>query len=133
MATFGSHPLHKTIDHLFLAGFFERDGELVAVDLHHLAIAEFLVKHAIMKRKFRNGAGGFRDQLALDGDRAALVAGRAAMRIAARGGKGRLAFIKAAAGLSLPFVLSFILLSARVCLATRAIGLRPLPARRRIA
>ena len=40
-------PLHETIDHLFLAGLFEGDGKLVAVDLHHLAVAEFLVKHAV--------------------------------------------------------------------------------------
>src|ERR1700749_5100572 len=42
-----SRPLHKTIDHLFLAGLFEGDGELVAVDLCHLAVAEFLVNHAV--------------------------------------------------------------------------------------
>jgi hypothetical protein len=40
-------PLDKTIDHLLLAGLLERDGELVAVDLHHLAVAEFLVEHAV--------------------------------------------------------------------------------------
>ena len=68
------HPLHETIDHLFLPGFFERDGEFVAVDLHHLAVAEFLVEHAVGQGKFRNGAGGFRDQLAFDDHRAALVA-----------------------------------------------------------
>jgi hypothetical protein len=42
------HPLHKAIDHLFLAGLFERDGELVAVDLHHLAVAELLVEHPVV-------------------------------------------------------------------------------------
>src|SRR5882757_3430211 len=73
-----SHPLHETVDHLFLAGLFERDGELVAVDLDHLAVAEFLVEHAVVQGKFRGGAGGFRDQLALDGHRAALVAGKSA-------------------------------------------------------
>jgi hypothetical protein len=36
------HPLHETIDHLL----FEGDGELVAADLHHLAVAEFLMKYA---------------------------------------------------------------------------------------
>src|SRR5437899_9316109 len=74
----GSHPLHETIDHLLLAGLLEGDGELVAVDLHHLAIAELLVKHPVVQRKLRNGAGGFRDQLAFDGHRAALVSGEAA-------------------------------------------------------
>src|ERR1700683_5848451 len=73
----GSHPLHKTVDHLFLAGLFERDGELVAVDLHHLAVAEFLVKHAIAERELRNGAGGFRDPCAFEGHGRALVAGKA--------------------------------------------------------
>src|SRR6202011_4904790 len=38
-----SQPLHKTVDHLLLAGFFEGDGELVAIDLHDIAVAEFLV------------------------------------------------------------------------------------------
>src|SRR3981081_2557812 len=79
------HPLHETIDHLFLAGLFERDGELVAVDLDHQAVAEFLVEHAVGQGKFRNGAGGFRDQLAFDGNGCALVAGEAAAgRVAAR-------------------------------------------------
>src|ERR1700691_5588459 len=78
-----SHPLDETIDHFFLAGFFEGDGELVAVDLHHLAIAEFLVKHAVAQGEFRNGAGGFRDQLAFDGHRRALGAG--AGRVPSRG------------------------------------------------
>src|SRR3954451_15663130 len=82
------HPLHETIDHLLLAGLLERDRQLVAVDLHHVAVAEFLVKHAVVEREFRNGAGGFRDQFAFDDHRAALVAGEAAARedIAARTG-----------------------------------------------
>src|ERR1039458_2101933 len=45
----GLNPLHETIDHLFLAGFFKRDGEFVAVDFHHVAIAEFLVEHAVVE------------------------------------------------------------------------------------
>src|SRR5260370_20888628 len=79
-----SDPLHETIDHLFLAGLLKGDGELVAVDLHHLAVAEFLLKHPVLQGKFRNAAGGFRDQLALDGHRAALVAGEAAGAAARR-------------------------------------------------
>src|SRR5882762_10374311 len=78
------YPLHKTIDHLLLPGLFEGDGELVAVDLHHLAVAEFLVKHAVVEGKFRNRAGGFRDQLALDGYGCALVAREAAGAAARR-------------------------------------------------
>src|SRR6202795_2693969 len=79
----GSDPLDETVDHLFLAGLLKGDGELVAVDLHHLAVAEFLVKHPVVQGKFRNGAGGFRDQLALDHHRSALAA-REAAGIAAR-------------------------------------------------
>src|SRR5258708_22082386 len=78
-----SNPLHETIDHLFLAGLFKGDGELVAVDLHHQAVAELLVKHAVVQRKFRSSAGGFRDQLAFDGYGCAL-AGEAARRAATR-------------------------------------------------
>src|ERR1700732_4149635 len=119
-----SHPLDKTIDHLFLAGLFERDGELVAVDLHDVAVAELLVEPRVVQPKLRWGAGGFGDQLAFDGHRTALVACEAA-GIAARAGEGRLAFIKAAAGLAA--------LSIAASLATCAVGLRALPARRRIA
>src|SRR5260370_2944849 len=117
-----SDPLQETIDHLFLAGLLKGDGELVAVDLSDLAVAELLVKHPVVQGKFRGGAGGFRDQLALDGHRAALVAGEAARCTTARAGKRRLAFIKTAAGLAVA-----------ATLAARAICLRPLPARRRIA
>src|ERR1700722_4865026 len=117
---FGSHPLDKTIDHLLLAGFFERDGELVAVDLRHLAVAEFLGKDAIAERELGSCAGGFRDQFALDGHGGALVAGKAA-GVAPRG-KRRLAFVEAAAGLSVA-----------AALAALAVGLGALPARRRIA
>src|SRR6266851_5714671 len=118
----GSDPLHETIDHLFLAGLLKGDGELVAVDLHHLAVAKFLVKHPVVQGKFRDGAGGRRDQLAFDGHRAALVTREAARRTTARAGKRRLAFIEAATGLAIA-----------AALTARAIGLRPLPPRRRIA
>src|SRR6202011_1836099 len=72
------HPLDKTIDHLLLAGLFKDDGELVAVDLHHLAVAEFLVEHAVVERKLRRGAGGLCYQFAFDGHWRALVAREAA-------------------------------------------------------
>ncbi len=54
-------PLHETIDHLLLAGLFEGDRELVAVDLHHLAAAEFLVEDAIAVPSLRRvgGSGNF--------------------------------------------------------------------------
>ena len=44
-----SNPLDETIDHLLLAGLLERNCQLVAVDLHHVAVAEFLVKHAVVE------------------------------------------------------------------------------------
>src|SRR5882757_6327019 len=79
-------PLHKTIDHLLLAGLLEGNGELVAVDLDHVAVAEFLVKHAVVEREFGNRASGFRDQFALDHHRPALGTGETAARFAARRG-----------------------------------------------
>ena len=41
------NPLHKAIHHALFAGLVEGDGELVAVHGHHVAVAEFLVKHAL--------------------------------------------------------------------------------------
>src|SRR4051812_36162269 len=107
-----SHPLHKTVDHLFLAGLLEGDGELVAVDLHHMAVAELLVEDAVLQREFGRG-GGFRHQLALDHHGAALVARKAAGR------ERRLVLAEAAAGLA-----------AAVAIA---VGLGALPARRAVA
>src|ERR1700739_1263358 len=72
-----SRLLHKTIDNLLLAGLVEHDGKLVAVDLYHLAVAEFQVEPGVVRIEFRGGRGGLRDQLAFDGHRAALVAGEA--------------------------------------------------------
>ena len=45
--------------------------------------AEFLVKDAVVQREFRNGAGGFRDQFALDHHGCALGAGETAACFAA--------------------------------------------------
>src|ERR1051325_8567468 len=42
-----SHPLHKTIHHPLLPRLVEGDGELVAVHGGDVAVAEFLVKHAL--------------------------------------------------------------------------------------
>src|SRR3954466_4228969 len=108
------YPLHKTIDHLLLPCLLERDGELVAVDLHHLAVAEFLVEDAVVQGKFRYRAGGLCDQFAFDGHRTALVARPVATR-----GERRLAFIETAAGLAA---------AAAAALAAGALG--ALPARR---
>jgi hypothetical protein len=43
----GSHAFDKAIHDPFFASPVEGDGEFVAVDGHHVAIAEFLVKHAV--------------------------------------------------------------------------------------
>src|ERR1700747_1352269 len=94
-------PLHKAVHHLLLAGLVEDDGEFVAVDLHHTAVAEFLVEDAVVERELRHCAGGFCHQLALDSEGAASVAGKAAAKAAARG-EGRLLFVKAALVAALP-------------------------------
>src|SRR5246127_583541 len=91
-----SRPLDKTVHDLLLAGLVEGDGELVAVDLHDMAVAEFLVEDAVVERELRHGAGGFCHQLALDSEGAASVAGKAAAKAAARG-EGRLLLVKATA------------------------------------
>jgi hypothetical protein len=66
-----SHPLHKTIHHALLAGAVELDRQLVAVDGGDVAVAEFLMKHAVAEREGGDGAGGFGDQFAFDGERQA--------------------------------------------------------------
>src|SRR5713101_6135198 len=66
-----SHPLHVTIHYPFLARLVELDDELVAVDGGDVAVAEFLVEYAVADREVGGGAGGFGDQLALDGERGA--------------------------------------------------------------
>ena len=75
-----SHPLDEAIHHALLAGLVERDGELVAVDGGDVAVAEFLVKHAVADGEGGDGAGRFRDQLALDGEGGARAGGRARRR-----------------------------------------------------
>src|SRR5262249_39848100 len=85
-----SHPLHETIDHPLLPRLVELDGELVAVDGGDVAVAEFLVEDAVADREVGDGAGGFGDELAFDGER------KARARLAAHapclpltGGRGR--------------------------------------------
>ena len=85
----GSRPLDEAVDDLLLAGLVEGDGQLVAIDPDHFAIAELLVKHAVAEREFGGCSGGLRDQLALDRQRPAFVAAEwtaeaAAERIAPR-------------------------------------------------
>ncbi len=46
-----SHPFHKTIHHALLAGLVELDGQLVAVHGGDVAVAEFLMKHAVADRE----------------------------------------------------------------------------------
>src|SRR5262249_30866549 len=76
-----SHPLHKAVHHPLLAGLVELHDELVAVDRGDVAVAEFLVEHAIADGKWRDGADRFGHQLAFDGERetAPRLASRAAM------------------------------------------------------
>src|SRR5882757_5152855 len=50
-ARYRLNPFHETIDYLLLAGLFERDRQLVAIDFHHVAVAEFLVEHAVLQRE----------------------------------------------------------------------------------
>src|SRR5215213_10009737 len=42
-----SDSLHEAVYHALFAGFVEGDGELVPVYRHHIAVAEFLVEHAV--------------------------------------------------------------------------------------
>src|SRR5262249_58276708 len=73
-----SQPLHEAIDHPFLARVVELDSELVAVDGGDVAVAEFLVEDAVADRELGDGARGFGDELAFDGER------KARARLAAR-------------------------------------------------
>src|SRR5262245_19251302 len=74
-----SHPPHPAIERLLLAGLVEQDCQLVALDRDHVAVAEFLMEHALAACDLGGRAGRFGDQLALDGERAgATGAGKAA-------------------------------------------------------
>ena len=96
MAPFFSHPLDKTIHDPLLPGPIELDGQLVAVDGGDVAVAEFLVEDAVAERERRNGAGGFGDQLAFDGERQARP--RDAL-VAGAPGRGRGGVVVAGAGI----------------------------------
>src|SRR5215467_13805392 len=70
------YPLHEMIHHLLLARLIERDGELVALDVDDVAVAEFLVEHAVADCVGRDGPSRFRYQFALDRCRAAQTGSR---------------------------------------------------------
>src|SRR5579883_1177393 len=114
-----SRPAHEAVHHPLLAGLVERDGELIALDPDHVAVAEFLVKHAIADRKGRDRPGRFRHQLALDGERRA----HRPLRDARRG----LHAVRRRRG-----VLVEVVLGRVVELPAPAARLGALPARRRI-
>jgi hypothetical protein len=63
---FRLHAFHETVHHALFPGLVEVDGQLVAVDMGHVPVAELLVEHAVTGRERRDGAGGFGDQFALD-------------------------------------------------------------------
>lgn len=117
--TCASHRSHKPVQHAFLAGLVEVDGQLVAFDGRDVAIAEFLVEDAVADAEGRGLVGdGFGDQFAVDG--AALYAGAA----------GAVARV----GLAIADALD-LMAGARAPVAVgrfRAVGLRALPAGRRI-
>ena len=70
-----SHPRHKAIHYLLLPRLVERDGELVALYVDYVAVAEFLVEDAVAEREGGNRAGRFCHQLAFDGQRQSADAG----------------------------------------------------------
>src|SRR5207237_2622444 len=98
------------------AGAVEGDGELVAVDRDHVAVAEFLVEDAVAGGEGGCRAGRFGDQLALDGERAAA---------ALRGGSEAL---RSRAGLVGRRVIAAVVLEAAAGAAHAAARLRALPA-----
>src|SRR5579871_5803510 len=66
-----SHPLDEAVDHALLTRLVELDGELVAVDRGHVAVAELDVEDAVADRIIGDGAGRSSYELALDGERSA--------------------------------------------------------------
>ncbi len=64
----GSHRRDKPVQHAFLAGLVEVDGQLVAFDGGDVAVAEFLVEDAVADAEGGGLVGnGFGDQLAVNG------------------------------------------------------------------
>src|SRR5690606_7643341 len=109
----------EAVEHALLAGLVEIDGQLVAVDAGDVAVAEFLVEDAVADLEGGGHVGHrLRHQLAVDG--AALD----------RGAAGAVAGIDLAIADALDGMAG-----ARAPVAVGrlgAVGLRPLPARRRI-
>src|SRR6516162_8550005 len=118
-----SHPFHKAVHHPLLASLVELHDQLVAVDRGDVAVAEFLVEHAIAHGKGGDGAGRFGDQLAFDGERktAPRLTARAAMNAPSRSG---------ASGIGHHIVINGVRVGI---LVEAAPALRALPARRAVA
>src|SRR5690606_10270078 len=69
----------KAFQHLLGAGFLEIDGQLVAFDIDHFAVAEFEVEDALAQRKAARLAAEVDragHQFALDGERPGVLAAR---------------------------------------------------------
>src|SRR5436190_24071749 len=79
-----SHPLHEAVDHALLARLVELDNELVAVNRGDVAVSELEMEYALADGEFGDNAGGFGDELALDGERNVRLAARAGCPMARR-------------------------------------------------
>src|SRR5215475_12637988 len=75
-------PFDKRVDHALLARLVESDEELVAFDRDDVAVAEFLVEHALADAVRRGRTGRARHQFAVDRHRAAPP--RCALAVASR-------------------------------------------------
>src|SRR5207249_11227408 len=78
------HPPYPAIERLLLASLVEQDGQLVALDRDHVAIAEFLMEHPVADRELGARAGRLGDELALDGERAGATGAREAASVLRR-------------------------------------------------
>src|SRR5437870_4387998 len=124
------HPPYPAIERLLLASLVEQDGQLVALDRDHVAIAEFLMEHPVADRELGARAGRLGDELALDGERAgATGAGEAGHALDGR------PFSRAWARCVIARDRVLVVLALLLLEATRAGGalLRALPARRAVA
>src|SRR5207248_11632224 len=62
----GSRALDKAIDHALLPRLVECHGELVDVDRHDAAVADFQMEHAVAQRMCGRDAGRAGNERALD-------------------------------------------------------------------
>src|ERR1043165_8482532 len=65
---FGSNSLDEAVHDPLLAGLIERNRELVAVDMRHIAISKLLMEDAVAEAERGHGPGRFGDQFTLDGE-----------------------------------------------------------------